>query len=330
MNESSEGPVIGWRPLNVETAKGFPSGSGVKEGDFSSNKEDDEGTLSAEATIIGLGEQPRCERSQESGLLNLEILNANSAGIAIRRMGEADLANCQDCFGVRASEKERIVVVADGVGSGLCSGAAAEIVSRNLAKNPDLILPDGITEVIKEEQARELVGQMGLGGLIGLEEMLDKYRKTGSWGSTTMAEVVIEENQQLRFRKIGDCGIVVVRPGKQGKAELLFEKFSEAKGAPAQLACTTEGSWELRGGEMENGEITVKKNDVVLVFTDGFLKQEGFKNKKENEITEELVSQIGKSWLFTTGKVNWPQILAEKLFCGASGVDDTTLAVIVV
>jgi len=302
MNESSEGPVIGWRPLNVETAKGFPSGSGVKEGDFSSNKEDDEGTLSAEATIIGLGEQPRCERSQESG----------------------------DCFGVRASEKERIVVVADGVGSGLCSGAAAEIVSRNLAKNPDLILPDGITEVIKEEQARELVGQMGLGGLIGLEEMLDKYRKTGSWGSTTMAEVVIEENQQLRFRKIGDCGIVVVRPGKQGKAELLFEKFSEAKGAPAQLACTTEGSWELRGGEMENGEITVKKNDVVLVFTDGFLKQEGFKNKKENEITEELVSQIGKSWLFTTGKVNWPQILAEKLFCGASGVDDTTLAVIVV
>jgi len=360
-NSSEKWPVKGWKPLDDYSI-------GAKEGERSSNgplkgwrsiddvgqvviepgKEKSGSTerkLAAKPTIIGINEKPhyssipreafsQLSLPEDIESIEIESLNANSEGIAVRRAGEMGLSNCQDCFAVKVNHNtgERSVVVCDGVGNTIAGAEAAAIVAATLVKDINTP-PEEIAPVIHldEEKAKELLPPFLPDDT--KEYLFRKHQSSGVWGSTTAAAVLIKEDR-LIYRMIGDGGIIVIRsqkdPRRLEEAKVVFSNFNFAERAPAQLACTTDGAWELRRGE-KKGAVQVEKGDVVLVFTDGFLKQEEFKGLSLEQLSERLVSDISWSRLIRTSKASWPEILANDLFeIGAPGEDDATLAVIVV
>jgi len=345
MNEGGEWPVEGWEPLiddDDNLGQGNSSQGSEREGKKPYAKEilQGKGTY-ARPTLIGVKEKLRYLSFSRKGLpkevqdslprdievVRIESFDSPDSHIAVRRVGETGLEDCQDCFAVKvdANEGKRTVVVADGVGEGVAGGRAAEIVARELAENPDGSPDDW--KKIGPEEIREV-----LRGMEVSEDLRPSLEQVAGevLGASTAVVVSIEANQ-LSYRLIGDGGFIVVRPDREGGAKVIERRIKEAERIPPQLCCTTEG-WKLRGEE-EKGRFAVEEGDVVLMFTDGFLKQFEFSSLESSleELEKTLVERIGRSSVMRTTTVAWAQMLADGFdFRKSVGRDDATLAVIVV
>jgi len=145
------------------------------------------------------------------------------------------------------------------------------------------------------------------------------------------------EEKQVNWRKVGDTGIIVVRPLGQGKAELVEAQFKAPdRSAPEQISWNKkEARWELRGGPEERGTIQTREGDVVFVFSDGLFKGGEFSGKSKEEIVEILVTMIGRTAVMAKTRATLPEVIVENVLDlgGAIGEplgDDVVVGVAIV
>ncbi len=219
------------------------------------------------------------------------------------------------------------------MGSTLCGAWSAETTATAISQNFEIDFND-LPHFDETAFNAELAGKTDAPEM--LREAWKKMIAEGKIASTTMVAARIKENR-IEWRKVGDTGLMVVRPSDQVKTEAeAIEAHLEApdKNPPTQIFWDKEkDAWEIINGSEEKGTIQAKKGDLLLIFSDGLLKGGEFAGKSREEIIDLLKTETDRIANFTVRKTDLPQIVADNILELAEGnkpLDDIFIGVAII
>jgi len=309
------GYLVDWKLLDID----LPGGNADQPQEDTGNrlillKEKNDLFAKAEP-VIG----PGINLSREPIIIEggVEIGNFFSQKACFRRTSPEGLDNCQDDWGIAVDESSRTIVGADGVGASIFGGQAAErvclaIVNDFNASVADLlpIDPVDIDTSIESASLPKIH-----------EEAIREKVKAGEIAASTIVAARVERSEEeylLKYRFVGDGGIVVARLGQRRtpNSEIVFSMVAPAEQAPSQVIWDQKTKSWILAGEEKSGSLIVRRDDIVIIFSDGLLTQPAFRGSSAKQVFQ---NAVGKANLRATTMQVVPSVVVDELISSGEG-----------